>query len=259
MQHTDPLKSIAAFDQIVWLDGNHLAVEDCHLSPFEKALHVKQVCWLEVNTQVKSMERGCYEVLWRVEGRGMNGWDSVPLEATAIEYGTLTPEVDSSKHVLKDPYYVEHSLYVIDNTGWTWVFSKSLLRVRGQFAEVKLSISEIDDGNWKSGMSFDCVALRKLSDDPDYQCELKHSEPARDVFLKRTMFPRLRHGQHHVTTITAPSFGDGLNQVQLYMTPLARALEDEFEEPIAYLDNDDIEEEDRPQENPGNNTTCSLS
>jgi hypothetical protein len=117
-----------------------------------RIIHLQQVCWLEIDGRFEhDIMPGKYEVSWRMKCStgGVRMWGETEFSVVPSHGKMLVYEISENDF---RPYALEHgNNWFIMNMGQIIIYEPSIVLV---------GIRNWINGNWKSGISWDCIELK---------------------------------------------------------------------------------------------------
>ncbi|UJR23089.1 hypothetical protein I4U23_026112 [Adineta vaga] len=150
----DRKRRAAASMDVIHLDGNYLADRTDQDSLTGHIIQLRSVCWLELTGRFQQrIMPGKYEVSWRMKGR--TGYVTLYGETEFLvvpSHGKLLikkiEDNDFRNYVLQ-----QGDRWFTMNMGEIIIYKPSI---------VWMAIRNWNNGNWKSGLSWDCIELRMI-------------------------------------------------------------------------------------------------
>jgi hypothetical protein len=149
-------KRRATVDMGVIHRNNHYLVERPDQDSFKgRVIYLQQVCWLEITGCFeKTIMPGKYEVIWRMksDANGVRMWGETEFLVVPSHGKMLISKI--SEHDFQN-YGLEHGdQWFLVNMGQIIIYEPS---------KVLMAIRNWNNGNWKSGISWDCIELKIAS------------------------------------------------------------------------------------------------
>lgn len=149
-------KREAVVDMVVVHRSNYYLVEQTDPDSFKgRIIHLTNVCWLEITGRFQhNIMPGKYEVIWRMkcDDNYIRIWGETEFIVVPSHGKMLVRKVSDNDF---RTYAIEHgNRWFLINMGHIIIYEPS---------KVLIAMRNWHNGNWKSGISWDCIELKIVS------------------------------------------------------------------------------------------------
>lgn len=162
---------------VTWSDSiDYWTIHNTGNSPFGKVSLLLDVCWFEISGNASwPVSVGEYEILWRISRSPTEVvWPGEDADSSGLGVRFYWPSLVTksllsvpSIGIEKQEKEIEFSRYTISEYPTFGDISIGKVRIENsgspKILEIWTSISDIEDGRWKSGVYFDSFVMKKIS------------------------------------------------------------------------------------------------